>query len=105
MKKWSIKQLNRENDSGLVVSAIWEIGQAGTQEVLTGSSKFSKGESFIPFDQLTEEIVLNWVKSELGQNKIEALERAHDDQIAGLANVVVSPEIKAGLPWPQETTV
>jgi hypothetical protein len=99
MKKWSIKQLNRENDSGLVVSAIWEISQAGTQEVLTGSSDFSKGKSFIPFEQLTEEIVLGWIKSELGLNVIEALERAHDDQIAGQANVVVSPEIKAGLPW------
>jgi hypothetical protein len=105
MKKWSIKQMNRENDSGLVVSAIWEIGQAGTQEVLTGSSEFSKGDSFIPFDQLTEQIVLGWVKNELGQNGIEALERAHDDQITRQAAVVAPPEITAGLPWPLPDSV
>lgn len=105
MKKWSIRQMNRENDSGLVVSAIWQIGQTGTQEVLTGSSEFSKGNSFIPFDQLTEEIVLGWVKNGLGQDGVDGLERAHDDQIAKQANVVASPEITAGLPWPLPDSV
>lgn len=101
MKKWSIKQMNRKNDSGLVVSAIWEISQIGTQEVLTGSSEFSKSDLFIPFDQLTEQIVLGWVQNKLGQDGVESLERAHDDQIAQQISVVALSEIKTGLPWPK----
>jgi hypothetical protein len=99
MKKWSIRQMNRESDSGFVVSAIWEIGQAGTQEVLIGSSEFSKGNLFIPFNQLTETIVLGWVKNKLGQDGVEGLERAHDDQIAQQAAAVAPAEITTGLPW------
>ena len=101
MKKWSIKQMNRESDSGFVVSAIWEISETGTQEVLTGSSEFLKGDSFILFDQLTEEIVLGWVKNGLGQDGVDGLERAHDDQIAQQAAAVAPAEITAGLPWPE----
>lgn len=95
--------MNRENNSGLVVSAIWKISQTGTQEVLTGSSEFSKGNLFIPFNQLTETIVLGWVQNKLGQDGVEGLESAHDDQIAQQAAAVAPAEITAGLPWPESS--
>lgn len=102
MKQWSIRQMNREKDSGLVVSVIWEISQAGAKEVLTGASHFARSDSFIPFEQLTEDVVLGWVKDELGAAGVEAFERAHDDQIARQAAVVAVPEIEAGLPWQKQ---
>lgn len=105
MKKWSIKQMIREQNSGLVISAIWEISQDKAEKILTGSSHFERSADFTPFEQLTEQVVVQWVHDQLGSIGITAFEKAHDDQIERQANVVASPEIEAGLPWPQETTV
>jgi hypothetical protein len=99
MKIWKIQSMQREKDTGLVVAAQWTIAQSGSQLVLTASIDFEKGSSFIPYEDLTADIVLGWIRSKLGNQAVTELELAHDEQILQQANLVPRPLIETGLPW------
>ena len=47
---------------------------------------------FTPFEQLTEETVLGWVKAELNTGEIE-------QALANKLNEKLNPTVVAGLPW------
>ena len=58
----------------------------------------SSQESFIPYNELTEEIVIGWIKDKLGVNTVENYENTLADQVNNLLDPPVTPEAKA-LPW------
>ena len=49
-------------------------------------------EEFVPFEQLTEEVVVEWVKAKLD---LESIESSLDTQIAAIKQ----PTVLSGLPW------
>jgi len=53
---------------------------------------------FTPFEQLTEEIVLGWVKAELNTAEIE-------QALAQKLNEKLNPTVVAGLPWAEAEDV
>ncbi len=53
---------------------------------------------FIPYDQLTNEIVIGWVMATLGQEGQTTVANMINDQINAQANPTVNPE-PAPLPW------
>ena len=53
---------------------------------------------FTPYADLTEEIVINWVKESLGDNGIISIEACIQGQIDSEINPPVSPE-NTPLPW------
>jgi hypothetical protein len=57
-----------------------------------------EGSEFIPYADLTEEIVLGWIQEELGENGIISITACIDGQIASQKNPPVSPE-NTPLPW------
>ena len=59
-----------------------------------GSLNFD-GEVSVPFENLTEEIVIGWVKEQLGAEKVAEIEAALQAQI----DEKVAPTQAAGLPW------
>lgn len=87
-----------------VVNVRWE--KIGTDEngnvgIFAGATPFSSvnTENFIPFDQLTEEIVLGWVKDHIEEHDSEdhineQLQRELDERIELIANVEDD-----ALPW------
>lgn len=75
--KWDIEEMTRDVSSGYVLKVRWAC-KASAPEVLGAtdgdvfSYAFNPGEpGFIPFEQLTEQIVLGWVFASLGERKGE----------------------------------
>ena len=98
---WTISQLERTAADGGVITAHWRckaVDNSGDESVMTssyGSCSFepdTSAEDFIPFDQLTEEIVLGWVYDVIDKSAMEAIALEKLDK-------VVNPSQVAGLPW------
>jgi len=103
---WTIQSLKTKTEGaneGSVVQTTWK--KTGTDENgntgdFTGATPFSssnmlQGSTFIPFAQLTEEIVLNWIKAivvgDYEAHVNQAIEKAIDAKINML--------IEAAMPW------
>lgn len=101
---WSIKKIdclsNANNQTNVVFRLHWNCQATdgtyisntfGTQDI-----EFKEGETFIPYEELTEVDVLIWLKEALGQQKVLDIQNHCDTQIQELqAPVIVSP----ALPW------
>jgi hypothetical protein len=104
---WSIVQLERHTSDGLVIAAHWQVVKEseGKQARVYGfiglPMKDPSDPSFIPFDELTEEVVLSWVYAALGDEQVKTYEASLDAQLDALIN----PPILTGIPWhAQEVT-
>jgi hypothetical protein len=91
---WSISQLDRELPDGLVTNAHWRCTVTdGEQSASTfGSVGLERGETFTPYEELTEEQVLGWVKPQLEVADIEAGLQSHLD-------AQKNPVTATGVPW------
>jgi len=97
---WGINTLERETDDGFVFTAHYtvtakdEAYSAGAY----GSVGFQRPENLIPYADLTEEIVIGWVKEALGgDEKVAEIEAALQAQI----DEQRAPSKAAGVPWGQ----
>lgn len=61
------------------------------------------GGAFIPYDQLTEDQVIGWIQSALGENVIAQIYENIDAQVNIIQNPPPTPEPKP-LPWSQNDT-
>ena len=83
---WAIANLERETSDGFVftghytVSAADEAYSAGAY----GSIGFERPDSLIPFDDLTEDMVVGWVKEKLGDEKVTEIEAALPSKVSGM---------------------
>ena len=91
---WSIAQLDRQTSDGLVTTAHWTVNavdgdySAGSY----GAVGFERGDTFIPYDNLTQEEVIGWVKDKLDSSAIEA-------NLAAQIAAKIAPTTVAGVPW------
>ncbi len=98
---WSIVDLEHSVSEGRVTTAYWKItaGEWPINVHLSGVTilppKGPMDKSFIPFEELTEDIILGWVKNQLGREKVTILEATANRQLENLNN----PDIVKGLPW------
>jgi hypothetical protein len=98
--KYSIRQLQRNTSDGGVIDAHW---QAVAIEDKYNASTYgcvsfepdSSDNNFIPFEDLTEEVVIQWVKDKLGEEYITTLEQGLAAQIEDQK----APKVASGLPW------
>lgn len=96
---WTISQLDRSLPDGTVLTAHWRC--SGTDGAFSGSvyssqtlpAKDPSDPTFIPYDDLTEAEVLNWIWG-AGVSK-ETTEAAVQAQIDAQAN----PTSATGVPW------
>jgi hypothetical protein len=92
---WHIAQLERETADGYVFTAHYTIdANDGTYKAgAYGSIGFERPEEdMIPFADLTEEIVVGWVKERLDVEQIEAALQSQLDEQR-------HPSKASGLPW------
>jgi hypothetical protein len=92
---WHIAQLERETADGYVFTAHYTIdANDGTYKAgAYGSLGFERPEGeLIPFADLTEEIVVGWVKERLDVEQIEAALQSQLDEQR-------HPSKASGLPW------
>lgn len=97
---WRIAQLERNTSDGVVFTAHYTI-DARDEAYSTGAYgsiglEQPDPEDIIPFDDLTEELILGWVKEKLGgDEKVEEIEAALQSQL----DEKHAPTKAAGLPW------
>lgn len=108
-QKWTIHQLERKSDNGFVLNVHWRFSITETTEdgnnyyadsySVASYQQDEESEDFIPFEDITEEIVIGWVKESLGEEQLALMQSSVIQQIESQKN----PPIVYGLPWAQET--
>ena len=95
---WTISDMNRLTSDGFVVTVHYNVSATdGTYSASTyGTVGYQEqpGETFTPYDQLTEAQVVGWVQTSLGKDTVEA---SLQSQIDAQAN----PVQESGVPWSQ----
>lgn len=88
----------QQPDPDYVVNAIWQVtGVDGEYSAsIQGNTQFSsqQGAVFVPYDQLTEAVVIGWIPAD----QIASAQACVQGQIDSLINPPVSPE-NTPLPW------
>ena len=102
---WTIQAMYviQQPEPNYVVNVSWTI--TGTDGEYTASSQADtilavndEQSDYIPYADLTEAIVINWVQEALGPTGIHNYESGIVGQIEAMKNPPVSPE-QAPLPW------
>ena len=93
---WAIVNLERETADGKVIVVHYTVNASnGTYSAGAYGSLGFDGEVTTPFADLTEEVVVGWVKDSLGEDKVAEVEAALQSQIDEQA----APTKAAGTPW------
>ena len=101
---WTIDAMYtvQQPDPNYVVNVLWTLtgDQNGTVASISGNTQFDSQQSspFIPYDQLTQDIVVGWVQAALGPDGIANYEANVQGQINSILNPPVSPQ-NTPLPW------
>jgi hypothetical protein len=93
--------LEQAGESDVVVLAAYDV--TGTQDKTTASvnglQQFTyTGGAFTPYEDLTEEQVVGWIQSALGESGVNSIYACIDGQISSILNPPPSPQV-APLPW------
>lgn len=95
---WQIVQMDRLTADGFVVTVHYNVSATeGEYSASTyGTCSYTQeSDSFVPYNQLTEQMVVGWVQTSLGKDTVEA---SLQSQIDALKN----PVQESGLPWATE---
>jgi hypothetical protein len=99
MTIWTIANLDRETADGFVTTAHWTASQVdGEFSASTYSTvSFTKedGINYVPYADLTEADVVEWVKASLGEEGVAAVDAALAANIAEQK----APKVATGTPW------
>jgi hypothetical protein len=93
---WIINQMDSLTANGFVVRVHYTV--IATDETYStsiyGTTDYTQtqGQTYIPYENLTESIVASWVQESLGK---DAIETSMQNQIDALKN----PVQQSGLPW------
>ena len=96
--EWAIANLERETADGFVMTAHYTVSAADDaySSSAYGSIGFERPENLIPFADLTEDLVVGWVKEALGgDEKVTEVQTALQSQI----DEQRAPTKSAGVPW------
>ena len=99
MTNWKITQMDRHTSTGFVVTVHWTAAlqdeEYSASTYSTASFSEQPDEELIPYEELTEEVVIGWVKDSLGEEGVEAIE------VMLLNNIETqrAPKVSVGLPW------
>lgn len=100
MTNWTITNMDRLTADGFVVTVHWTASQTDgdyTAVPIYSTVSFTEqpGQTLIPYDELTEAQVVEWVKASLGEEGVAAVDLALANNIAAQKN----PPVATGTPW------
>ena len=99
MTTFKISQMDRDTSDGFVRVCHWNASQVdGDHSASTYSTaSFTKedGINYVPYEELTEAAVVQWVKDSLGSEGVAAVDAALAANIADQK----APKVAAGVPW------
>ena len=96
MTTWKIVNMERDASTGFVNNVHWTCSDVDND--YSGSTYGSiglEGELVTPYENLTEEVVIGWVKAVMGEETVAAPEAAVAAQIADAKE----PAVATGMPW------
>jgi hypothetical protein len=101
---WKIGQLKRRPTTGLVfqVNYIMNFKLQNETDRYVGSVTLEgdpASSTFVPYEELTESIVLEWVKTTLTQSKITEIESGFESKLEGMIEEKNNPKFLTGKPW------
>jgi hypothetical protein len=102
MITWTISEMQRKETDGFVIHVWYRVDDVDGDysSVATGECDYTQtGDTFVPYDDLTQEMVVGWVQESLGSENVTALENNLDAQIAAKKAVI------NGVPWTNQTSV
>lgn len=97
---WTITRLDADSQTNAVFNV--HICITGTDGTNTADKNFVVGlqhtpeDTFVPYEDLTEELVLGWVKTKLGSD-VERFEAEVENMVLNKAEPAAS--VNLGLPW------
>ena len=99
-KTWSVNTLERELADGYVNKVIFRVdGEDGTYNFrATGEVNLPKPDTLVPYADLTEEVVLGWIKAKLDTDNagtVANIETAVENGV----NIQKTPTHGSGVPW------
>jgi len=91
---WTISQLDRKTADGFVTTAHWQATAVDGEHTASiySTCSWSDGTVNIPYDQLTQEIVLGWVWESVDK-------QATEDALAAQIALQKAPVTASGTPW------
>lgn len=95
---WGIANLERETSDGYVFTGHWTLSATDGDYSADsyGSIGFERPEgNLIPFEDLTKELVIQWVQEKLGEEQVTSMEAALQAQIEEQK----APSKESGVPW------
>jgi hypothetical protein len=96
---WHVANLERETQDGFVYQAHYTVDavteDGAYRSGAYGSISFERPENLIPFADLTESQVVQWVQEALGTEKVAEISAALNAQLDEQRH----PTKAAGLPW------
>ena len=94
---WNIANLERETSDGYVYTAHYTVNAADDtySSGAYGSLGLERGDTLVPFADLTEATVVGWVKEKLTAEKVTEIEAALQAQL----DEQRQPTKAGGLPW------
>jgi hypothetical protein len=101
--KWTIAGMKRIDATGLVVDVtyIFNAEEDGIMDRKVGNVTFSGSTTepgFIPYEDLTESDVLNWVYDSLGSEKV-SIENSVTTRVQDLVTQKQQNPYSQGVPW------
>lgn len=100
MAIWKISQLERTTSDNGVIVAHWNCTE--TDGEFSGSVYGSHGfeydassPDFIPYENLTESVVIGWLKTAMGEETVAA----HEANVAAQIEAAKAPVTATGVPW------
>lgn len=101
MTTFKIANLDRHAEDGFVTVAHWTASQTDGEFTAStyGTVSFTKTDdmNMIPFETITEDMVIGWVKASIGAEGVAAIDTALANNIADQK----APKVLSGTPWSQ----
>ena len=99
--KWKVLAITRVLSDGYVINIVSECRKTtslgyGKKLVNTNLEIKESGPDYIAFEDLTEDVVLDWVKEELGEEGISKVEQQANESYE---KATATPTTESGLPW------
>jgi hypothetical protein len=99
MTNWKISTLDRDTSDNFVTTVHWTASQVDGEFTAStyATASFTKedGINYVPYAELTEAAVVEWVKGSLGAEGVAAVDAALAAQIEAQKNPVTA----TGTPW------
>jgi hypothetical protein len=95
---WSIPAMDSRTADGFVLTVHYvaiAINEQLSENIYGSVSLPPDSELTVPYDEITEEIAVGWVKSALGEEEVEKIETELEVRLAEQ----VAPPVVSGTPW------